>query len=201
MLLYCAHTSPRLRYVAGFISRELLALPIRITTDKEAFVAHYGPRINYSAENIPDTFAITPAPLLFETGIGPQDISCFDHNGRKAFFATQGNLPFDIFAAAFYLITRYEEYLPHEKDPYGRYAHTNSLAWKEGFLDIPLTLRNPAGLAALACIITSTPGTAWAGYDATSGVLTMHVLDLVDAEAMRDTIRERYERRLMEIFR
>jgi len=70
-----------------------------------------------------------------------------------------------------------------------------------GFLDIPLTLRNPAGLAALACIITSTPGTAWAGYDATSGVLTMHVLDLVDAEAMRDTIRERYERRLMEIFR
>jgi len=138
MLLYCAHTSPRLRYVAGFISRELLALPIRITTDKEAFVAHYGPRINYSAENIPDTFAITPAPLLFETGIGPQDISCFDHNGRKAFFATQGNLPFDIFAAAFYLITRYEEYLPHEKDPYGRYAHTNSLAWKEGFLDIPL---------------------------------------------------------------
>jgi multicomponent K+:H+ antiporter subunit E len=68
------------------------------------------------------------------------------------------------------------------------------------FLDIPLTLRNPAGLAALACIITSTPGTAWAGYDAESGVLTMHVLDLVDADAMRHTIRERYERRLMEIF-
>ena len=69
-----------------------------------------------------------------------------------------------------------------------------------GFLDIPLTLKNPVGLAALACIITSTPGTAWAGYDAASGVLTMHVLDLVDADAMRETIRRRYERRLMEIF-
>ena len=70
-----------------------------------------------------------------------------------------------------------------------------------GFVDIPLTMRNPAGLAALACIITATPGTAWAGYDAASGVLTMHVLDLADPQAMRDTIRGRYERRLMEIFR
>ena len=62
-------------------------------------------------------------------------------------------------------------------------------------------MRDPAGLAALACIITATPGTAWAGYDAASGVLTMHVLDLADPQAMRDTIRGRYERRLMEIFR
>ena len=47
-------------------------------------------------------------------------------------------MPFDIFAASFYLISRYEEYLPHQKDMYGRYAHENSLAFKEGFLNIPL---------------------------------------------------------------
>ena len=69
-----------------------------------------------------------------------------------------------------------------------------------GFLEIPLTLRNPVGLAALACIITSTPGTAWAGYDPGSGVLTMHVLDLVDDETWVRTIKDRYERRLLEIF-
>jgi multicomponent K+:H+ antiporter subunit E len=68
------------------------------------------------------------------------------------------------------------------------------------FVDIPLELRNPAGLAALACIITSTPGTAWSGYDRASGVLTLHVLDLIDVEEMRRTIKERYERPLMEIF-
>ena len=69
-----------------------------------------------------------------------------------------------------------------------------------GFVDIPLETRHPAALAALACIITSTPGTAWAGYDSRSNVLTMHVLDLVDrAESVR-AIKERYERRLMEIF-
>ena len=42
------------------------------------------------------------------------------------------------FAASFYLISRYEEYLPHEKDMYGRYAHENSLAYKERFLQLPL---------------------------------------------------------------
>jgi multicomponent K+:H+ antiporter subunit E len=69
-----------------------------------------------------------------------------------------------------------------------------------GFVDIPLRLRNPAGLAALACIITSTPGTSWARYDSRSGVLTIHVLDLLDVQSWIHIITDRYERRLMEIF-
>lgn len=69
-----------------------------------------------------------------------------------------------------------------------------------GFVNIPLEIRQPTALAALACIITSTPGTAWAGYDSRSNILTMHVLDLVDDAAWVRTIKERYERRLMEIF-
>src|SRR4029078_1160267 len=40
--------------------------------------------------------------------------------------------------AIFYLLTRYEEYLPHQKDVYGRYAHENSVAFKENFLHLPL---------------------------------------------------------------
>jgi multicomponent K+:H+ antiporter subunit E len=69
-----------------------------------------------------------------------------------------------------------------------------------GFLEIPLELRHPTGLAVLACIITSTPGTSWAGYDSRSGLLTMHILDLVDHEASIRAIKDRYERPLMEIF-
>ena len=71
---------------------------------------------------------------------------------------------------------------------------------RAGFIEIPLELRHPTGLAVLACIITATPGTSWAGYDSRSGVLTMHILDLVDDEAMIGSIKERYERRLLEIF-
>jgi multicomponent K+:H+ antiporter subunit E len=69
-----------------------------------------------------------------------------------------------------------------------------------GFLSLPLELRHPGGLAILACIITATPGTSWARYDAASNVLTIHVLDLVDEQAWITQFKERYERRLMEIF-
>ena len=69
-----------------------------------------------------------------------------------------------------------------------------------GFLDVPLTLRDPAGLALLACIITATPGTAWARHDADDGVLTLHVLDLVDEEAWIRIIKSRSESRLLELF-
>jgi multicomponent K+:H+ antiporter subunit E len=69
-----------------------------------------------------------------------------------------------------------------------------------GFLAIPLELRDPRGLAALACIVTATPGTSWAHYEAAANVLTLHVLDLVDEEAWVRQFKDRYERRLMEIF-
>lgn len=72
--------------------------------------------------------------------------------------------------------------------------------WTSGFVDIPLQLRNPYGLAALACIITSTPGTLWIDFNEKSGILTIHVLDLVDKSEWLRIIQERYERQLLEIF-
>jgi multicomponent K+:H+ antiporter subunit E len=69
-----------------------------------------------------------------------------------------------------------------------------------GFLSMPLAVRHPGALAALACIITATPGTSWARYDAARNVLTIHVLDLVDEQAWIRIFKDRYERRLLEIF-
>ncbi|HET7635729.1 MAG TPA: Na+/H+ antiporter subunit E [Burkholderiales bacterium] len=69
-----------------------------------------------------------------------------------------------------------------------------------GFVEIPLELRNPYGLAVLACIITATPGTLWVDFNSATGLLTIHVLDLVDRQAWIDTIKGRYEWRLQEIF-
>lgn len=69
-----------------------------------------------------------------------------------------------------------------------------------GFLSMPLELRHPGGLAVLACIITATPGTSWARYDAARNIVTIHVLDLADEEEWIRTFKQRYERRLREIF-
>jgi hypothetical protein len=140
ILIYSHISSPRLQYSCNFIFAALLGLEYTITIDSEEFKNHEGICINYSSSAIKDKeFRIENFNLLFETGIKEQQISCFGIKDYIAFFGVAtGDFWLDIFAASFYLVSRYEEYLPHTKDMYGRYAHENSLAFKEGFLDVPL---------------------------------------------------------------
>jgi hypothetical protein len=139
LLFYSKRVSPRLLYIVETFLGDIMDLPIEFTSDKEKFRDHSSARINYSEEKISaEELWVQPRGLLFENNIQKQAITCFNWNGLKAFFKTQGDIPFDIFSAAFYLITRYEEYLPHNLDEYGRYAHTNSIAFQENFLSVPL---------------------------------------------------------------
>lgn len=70
-----------------------------------------------------------------------------------------------------------------------------------GFVKVPLELRDRVGLTILACIITATPGSAWLEYSATRGYVLIHVLDLENEQGWIDTVKHRYERLLLEIFR
>ena len=78
--------------------------------------------------------------------------------------------------------------------------HPRSRGRTAGFLAMPLEARHPGALAVLACIVTATPGTSWARYDAAANVVTIHVLDLIDEQAWIRQFKERYERLLLEIF-
>jgi hypothetical protein len=139
LLMYSSSISPRLQYIVNFFSQELFDKPIKITTSEREYLKFDGPKLNYSHQDLcADEIVIVPVALLFEKLIHKYNISCFNLNGSKAFFKTAGDTGFDIFAAAFYLISRYEEYLPNQKDMYGRYDHTNSLAHQEEFLGVPL---------------------------------------------------------------
>ena len=139
MIVYANKITPRLRYVTDFIGKEVIGKPFQLTSDKEFYKEYAGHKINYSNSTISnEELIINNYSLLFEDSIKEQTISCFEVKAFKAFFKTAGDYPFDIFAAAFYLLSRYEEYLPHQKDLYDRYAYENSLACKEGFLHLPL---------------------------------------------------------------
>ncbi len=71
---------------------------------------------------------------------------------------------------------------------------------RSDFLDIPLDLRDPHGMAALAVIVTATPGTVCAGFAPDGSWMRLHVIDLQDEAALVRLVKERYERRLMRIF-
>jgi hypothetical protein len=134
VLVYALHVSARLSYILSVLFPGAV-----ITNSKEQFINFNGVKINYSPERMgDDSLWVVPYGLLEEKEIRLQTIDCFEWEGVKAFFKTCGDLPFDLFSAAFYLLSRYEEYLPHELDEYGRYSHTNSIAYKEGFLKLPL---------------------------------------------------------------
>ena len=139
MLVYCNNITNRLRYIAGFISQTLYERECRFTDDAGLFRNSTGIKINYSREKIAeDEFTIEPVDLLFENHIAKQHLELSEVDGLPVFYKNPGEPGFDIFAASFYLISRYEEYLPHAKDKYGRYAFENSLAYKNGFLERPL---------------------------------------------------------------
>ena len=139
ILIYAHNSSTRLQYICKFIFNEQLGITHSITIDPEGFRNHDGPKINYSDIDLGNAFNIKNHQLLFENDIKEQETVCFDTSDYKAFFEiNNADIAFDIFAAIFYLISRYEEYTPHEIDMYGRFAHENSIAFKEGFLNIPL---------------------------------------------------------------
>lgn len=140
VIIFSDIISPRLQFVSSFIFKEMMGVNFSITNNTEEFNRFQGIKISYADTNDSrDTFTVPNVRLLFETGIKPQYVKCFEYNGNKAFFKEDSkDFPFDIFSAVFYLLSRYEEYLPHGKDFFGRFAHENSLAFTENFLHLPL---------------------------------------------------------------
>ena len=140
LLLHTSTSTPRLEYIFGIFCSTIGIKNFQITTIQQEFIAFTGAKINYSSASLDNSSVqIIPVDLLFENTITHQTINYFKWNDTKAFFKTSdAEIPFDILASSFYLISRYEEYLPHQKDTYGRYAHIESTAFKNNFLHLPL---------------------------------------------------------------
>ncbi len=140
LLIYTPKITPRLTYVFKHICIRILGLDIGFTTTIEEFIAHTGAKLSYNKQPLGNEFFIQSRDLLFQQGVESIDITVRAWEDTKCFFicGEKSMLPYDIFAASFYLISRYEEYLPHVKDELGRYPVTESLGYKASFLQQPV---------------------------------------------------------------
>ncbi|HBB48295.1 MAG TPA: hypothetical protein DCZ44_01530 [Flavobacteriaceae bacterium] len=140
LLIYVVKIGPRLDYVFKHICGRILGLDFEFTTNLEDFIAHSGPKMSYGKAPLGNEFFVQSHKLLFSQGLEDWEIHVRPWDESVGFFASGdiGKMPYDIFAASFYLLSRYEEYLPHVKDELGRFPYTESLAWKHGFLDQPV---------------------------------------------------------------
>ncbi len=140
LLIYTPRTTPRVEYIFNFIFHSLLGISYEATTSREVFFSSDMPVMSYAKHPVDKGVWIHSHELLFETGIEPVDPKTGMWNDLPALFFTGPgpDLPFDLFAASFYLITRYEEYLDFPKDAFRRFPAKASIAYREQFLDIPL---------------------------------------------------------------
>lgn len=140
LLVYTHKITPRLNYIFKHIFTRILGLEVEFTTTIEEFVAAEGMKLSYTKQALGNELFVKNNDLLFNQGIDYLDINMVQWEDVPCFFQTNFSalVPCDIFAASFYLISRYEEYLPHVKDQYERYPASESLAYQHKFLDKPI---------------------------------------------------------------
>ncbi|GCD78357.1 hypothetical protein JCM31826_18390 [Thermaurantimonas aggregans] len=140
LLIFSEKITPRLLYTARVIFEHVIPCNYRITEKKEEFLNHQGPKINYSSCRELDGIRIYPSRLLFSTDIFEQEVRCALNPfcGVHLFHEICSDVCYDVFASVFYMVSRYEEYLPHLSDAHGRFLPSESIASRNGFLDRPV---------------------------------------------------------------
>lgn len=140
LLIYTHKINHRNKYIFNLIFKDILEVDFMLTDNLAEFKNFNGARLSYSLNPVNDEAHFTSRQLLFENGITEQNITTFDYKGFKVFYATGkvSSLPFDVFAASFYLVSRYEEYLPHIRDEHDRFDPKDSLAFTNDFLQKPV---------------------------------------------------------------
>lgn len=140
LLIYTHKITPRFTYTMRQVFTKILGIEIAFTTKVEDFIKHTDEKITYTKQPLQNEFFVRSNDLLFEQGINDIQIQIHDWQGTPCFFPTgeRSAIPFDVFAASFYLLSRYEEYLPHVKDLHGRFSPKDSIAYQNNFLQLPV---------------------------------------------------------------
>ena len=138
IVIIVSEISSRLTYVCDWIFVQQLGVDYKFCTNKteeqEALLT-----IDYT--NKVSDFSVPNIGLLFANSIEQQSIHTGLWNELPTLFAAQDAdhvLPFDLFSAVFYLISRYEEYVPFVPDRHHRYPATESILFKAGLLERPI---------------------------------------------------------------
>ncbi len=123
LLIYAIQITNRLRFTLDFIFKEQLGIEYRITDQFEEFQKCDTPKFSYATSSLIDELNFSSQALLFENEIQDQD-----YNQLKS----------DRFAAIFFLLSRYEEYLSHRTDTHGRFDDEENILCKRNEHLIPV---------------------------------------------------------------
>lgn len=141
LLVHVPKLTNRLGYTLNVILKHILRIDFSITTNEADFMQYDGMRLCYGPKRLGDSLFIKNCDLLVETSIVDQEPRPWCVDGQWRMFPVYGrnlDFDFDLLAATFYMVSRYEEYLPHREDEHGRFMPQDSIAFVHGFLDQPV---------------------------------------------------------------
>ena len=143
MLILVPKITNRLYYIFELMLKDELGIDFKFTTDKDSYLSHEGAKLHYGKYPMPEESGLyqQAANILFEHDIADQDVKICNYKESKAIypvFNEKSLFPFDIFAASFYIISRYEEYLPHVSDNYNRFQPQDSILYKMEMMERPV---------------------------------------------------------------
>jgi len=140
ILIYSEEITPRIDYITKLIFNQILRVEIGLTTNLADFLKSENPKINYSENKFGDEIYLKPHGLLCQTTLHRVEIQPVKYNNETCFFESSADsiFPFDPFAASFYLVTRYEEYLETDLDKFGRFKASESILTKFNLIKKPV---------------------------------------------------------------
>lgn len=139
LYIYTPVVTPRLEFILNFLFNKVLQVNYELTSDHASCNLSHQAFINYSEKPCGVGIWIPSSGLLQEKGVRELTPDNGLWDDLPTLFAKEnGDVPFDLFSAAFYQITRYEEYINQYWDKHGRFDHTVSVAYLHGFLQRPM---------------------------------------------------------------
>lgn len=140
ILIFTQKITPRKSYIFKQMLTKILGLEFKFTSKIEEFIASKDLKFSYGKSRMGNEFFVQSHGLLNDQGVSEIPVEVKDWGGIPCFFEVENtsDVPFDIFSAAFYMLSRYEEYLPHQSNADGFFPATASLAYKNNFLHQPV---------------------------------------------------------------
>jgi hypothetical protein len=140
LLIFVPEITPRVEFTFEFIFQTILGVDIKFTIDQNEFLQSDLPKINYSQTNISSGLFLKSHSILFEKSIAEQQITEIEFQQLRLFFPSSNDsfLPFDPIACAFYMLTRYEEYLSETTDEHDRFADSENILVQFGLHQKPI---------------------------------------------------------------
>jgi len=138
IIVFSPLLTPRIKYIFNFIFTAILKTEVEFTGNSTYFLQSEQVRISYADKPLADELFFKNTSFLLSNKVEEPKLKTIPFGDYQAPFpVNESSLPFDVFAASFFILSRYEEYLHRNKSEID-FTAKDSLQYKWKILERPI---------------------------------------------------------------